>query len=410
MTIVTEKIFYEDCYCREFESRVLEIKKIDEENWIRLEKTAFYPKSGGQPSDQGTLNQIPIAALHEENGQIWHSLRRGNFAPGDQVVGRVDWERRFDHMQQHTGQHLLSQAFYQTSGLQTHSFHMGSEVNTIDLDVTTLEADQIYSAEDLAARRIFENRPVEVYFTDRSKLDQIPIRKPTQRTGRIRIVEIQGFDTSACGGTHVRRTGEVGLIKVRKWERVRKKARVEFYCGKRALLDYRQKNRSIYLLGKHFSAPEDQLLDAARQERDRLESLARRLGATQKRLTEFELQRVKQEATRLPNHWLLAVCVLQDTPVARARELALTLVSEASDRIALLGVKQEKPALIVARSENLEQIDLTEWVAEPAALLAGGGGGRPHLIQLGGTEPEGLPLALEWFKKRIDHLIESSRK
>lgn len=410
MAIVTEKIFYEDCYCQAFESRVLEAKKIDEENWIRLEETAFYPESGGQPSDQGTLNQIPITAVHEENDQIWHSLKRGNFAPGDQVVGRVDWERRFDHMQQHTGQHLLSRAFYQTSGLKTLSFHTGSEVSTIDLDVARLDTDQIYSAEDLAASIIFENRPVKIYFTDEARLDHVPIRKPTGRTGRIRIVEIEGFDTSACGGTHVRHTGEVGLIKVRKWERVHKKARVEFYCGKRTLFDYRQKNRSIYLLGKHFSAPEDQLLDAARQERDRLESVTLRLEATEKRLTEFERERVKQEATRLPNHWLLAACVLQDTPVARGRELALTFVNEAPDRIAVLGVRQEKPALIVARSENLEQIDLTQWVAEPAALLAGGGGGRPHLIQLGGKEPEGLPLALEWFKKRINDLIESSRK
>src|SRR5437667_8843195 len=204
----TERLYYTDCYLREFEASVLKVEPDSQGFRVYLDRTAFYPESGGQPMDSGTLGGIPVRGLLEEGDAIAHVLVR---APQvERVQGKIDWPRRFDHMQQHTGQHALSAAFEMTRNYKTVSFHLGAAASSIDLDSDRLGQRQIEEAENLANEVVFENREVRIFFRPEAEASQLDWRKPTGREGDVRLVEIDGFDLSACGGTHVSRTGAIG--------------------------------------------------------------------------------------------------------------------------------------------------------------------------------------------------------
>ena len=229
----TERLYYTDCYLQEFEAQVVRIEPDSKGTRVYLDRTAFYPESGGQPSDHGTLSEIELIEAVDEGDEIAHVVKRQ--LRGGKITGRIDWARRFDHMQQHTGQHILSAAFEKTGAYKTVSFHLGAEVSTIDLDSDRLGRRQVEEAEDLANQVVFENRPVRVFFQAADEANQLGLRKPTFREGDVRLVEVQGFDLSACGGTHVSQTGALGLTLIRKFERAKGLTRVEFVCGGRAL-------------------------------------------------------------------------------------------------------------------------------------------------------------------------------
>ena len=234
----TERLYYTDCYLMEFSARVIRTSPDALGARVYLDRTAFYPESGGQPSDRGTLAGIQVLDVIDEGEEVAHILAD---SPADETVqGRIDWERRFDHMQQHTGQHILSAAFERAGGYKTVSFHLGTESATIDLDSDRVGARQIGAAEELANGVVFENRTVQISFRAAAEAQQLDLRKPTFREGDIRLVEVEGFDLSACGGTHVRRTGSVGIISIRKVERAKGLTRIEFVCGGRALRRARQ--------------------------------------------------------------------------------------------------------------------------------------------------------------------------
>ena len=226
---MTERLYYTDAYLREFRARVT--GRSDDGRRIYLDRTAFYPASGGQPHDTGAIAGVPLVEAEDEGERIAHIVA----APveADEVDCRIDWDRRFDHMQQHSGQHLLSAVFVERFGIATVSFHLGQESSTIDLDTATLEAAQVLEAERRANQAVFENRPLSVTFEDAAETRDL--RKPSEREGTLRIVSIEGLDRSACGGTHVARTGEIGPILLRRLERIRNTVRVEFLCGGRAV-------------------------------------------------------------------------------------------------------------------------------------------------------------------------------
>jgi alanyl-tRNA synthetase len=227
--MVTERLYYSDSYLHEFHARVTE--RSGDGRRIYLERTAFYPTSGGQPHDTGTIAGVPLVDVEDEGERIAHVVA----APveSDEVACRIDWERRFDHMQQHSGQHLLSALFVERFGIPTVSFHLGQESSTIDLDTATLEAARVLETARRANEAVFENRPLEISFEDAAETRDL--RKPSSREGTLRIVSIAGLDRSACGGTHVARTGEIGAILLRKTERIRNTVRLEFLCGGRAV-------------------------------------------------------------------------------------------------------------------------------------------------------------------------------
>src|SRR5947209_11843183 len=201
----TDRLYYTDCYVCEFEARVLKVDRVAERFSVYLDRSAFYPESGGQLADRGTLAGMPVLELADEGEAIAHVLERQ--PQGEIIRGEIDWARRFDHMQQHTGQHLLSAAFEKTGNFATASFHMGEEASTIDLNSDRLGRRQIEEAEDLANQVVFEDRAVRIFFRPAEEAGRLDLRKPIVREGEVRLVEVEQFDLSACGGTHVSRTG-----------------------------------------------------------------------------------------------------------------------------------------------------------------------------------------------------------
>jgi alanyl-tRNA synthetase len=269
---MTDRLYYTDSYLCEFSARILE--RSADGRTVYLERTAFYPASGGQPCDTGAIAGVPVLEVADEGERIAHLLA----APLDSgpVDCTVDWSRRFDHMQQHTGQHLLSAVFAEWFGLRTVSFHLGAQSSTIDLEGGAVEPGAILDAERRANDIVFENRPVAVEFQDAAEVQGL--RKPTDREGTLRIVSIEGLDRSACGGTHVRATGEVGSILLRKIEKVRQTVRVEFVCGGRAVRRARSDYEALSKTAQLYSAPLEQVpaMVAAQLETVRANDKARR--------------------------------------------------------------------------------------------------------------------------------------
>ncbi len=227
--MTTDRLYYDDSYLTRFEASILD--RSEDGRRVYLDRTAFYPTSGGQPADLGRLDGVRVVDVVDENNRIAHLLE-ASLPPGP-VVGEVDWPRRFDHMQQHTGQHLLSAVIAEHFGFETESVHFGPEVATLDLDAPGLTVEQLRETEDWANAAVTEDRSVTVGFEDAATARGL--RKASERQGILRIVTIAGLDRSACGGTHVRSTGEIGPIFIRRLERVKKLIRLEFLCGRRAL-------------------------------------------------------------------------------------------------------------------------------------------------------------------------------
>jgi alanyl-tRNA synthetase len=250
---MTERLYYTDSYLREFQARVVE--RSADGRTVYLDRTLFYPASGGQPFDVGTIAGVAVVEVVDEEERVAHRLA-APLAVGE-VAGEIDWTRRFDHMQQHSGQHLLSAVFEELFGLHTVSFHLGAESATIDLEGGPVEARTVMEAERRANQAVSENRAIDVRFEDASAAQGL--RKASQREGTLRIVSIDGLDRSACGGTHVRTTGEIGPILLRKTEKIRQSVRVEFVCGGRAVRRARADFEALTRIAQLFSAPLDEV-------------------------------------------------------------------------------------------------------------------------------------------------------
>src|SRR3989441_8887916 len=286
---MTLRLYYTDSYLTEFDATVIAVERHGERLAVILDRSAFYPTSGGQPHDTGTLGGLPVTeVIEDDDDRVLHVVS----GPITGVVtGSIDWPRRFDHMQQHTGQHLLSQAFLQALGAQTRAVHLGAELSTLDLDLADLPAVAAGQAEDLANRIVFEDRPVQIREVDESELPGLGLRRPAKKRGRIRVVDVQEFDRSACGGTHVRRTGEIGTVKLRRWERFKGGIRVEFLCGWRALHDTRWKNALVGDLAAKFTVKDKEVPEAMERLAAQVRERDRTVTGLRDQLIELEVQR-----------------------------------------------------------------------------------------------------------------------
>ncbi len=390
---MTQRLYHQDSYLKTFRGRVVDVVRWKGKPAVELDRSCFYPASGGQPADRGVLEGLPVVEMAEPGGRLLHVLEQGCPEEGQDVKGSLDWERRFDHMQQHTGQHILSQAFIEVLDWETVSFHLGRESCTIDLAGAALSPELIYQVEDVANRIIIECRPIRVHLVDARRQGDFPLRKPSDRKGTLRIVEISDFDFSACGGTHCRSTGEVGLIKIRRWERAKKRARVEFYCGGRAFRDYRWKNRAVYSLSRLYSRPDREVVEAAMEHLEREEGLRKRLVEGQDRYLESEAARLLAGAQEVRGIRVVRR-VLTGMDMGAVRELARKLVQDGEKRLVLLGLEGDSPALVFARSEDLPW-HMGDWIRNAAPLIAGRGGGSPRHAQARGSRSEGLEAALD---------------
>jgi alanyl-tRNA synthetase len=403
---MTIRLYYDDAYLARFTARMIEQYSYQDKWAVVLDRTAFYPTSGGQPFDRGLLGGQPVldVLVRETDGEVLHLLG-AELEPG-QVSGEIDWERRFDHMQQHTGQHILSQAFVQAAQAETVSFHLSAESSTIDLAQKDLAPRDMERAELLANEIIWQDRPVITRVVPSSELEKVPLRKPAAVSGDVRIIQVQDFDWSACGGTHVARCGEIGLLKITRWERRGDELRVEFRCGRRAYEDYSLKHSLVHNLSTGFNVGYWELDQA-------VERLAAEAKDLRSRLRQAERDLCKHEAAELraAAPTVAGVQLVTHTVVARSqgnlRELARHLVSEPGV-VALLGAIQDphsagKVQLCFARSPDVE-LDLTPLVRGATQNLGGrGGGGRADFCQGGAqlADAQQLESALEWAAQKI---------
>jgi alanyl-tRNA synthetase len=341
---MTERLYYTDAYLREFDATVVE--RTDGGRRIYLDRTAFYPTSGGQPFDTGRLGEVQVLDVVDEGERIAHQLD-GPVAD-DRIIGRIDWDRRFDHMQQHTGQHLLSAVIADLLGHATMSVHFGDSSSTLDLDAGEIELEQVVAVEARANAVVTEDRAVEVGFE--SATGTTGLRKPSAREGTLRIITIDRLDRSACGGTHVRATGEIGAILIGKIERVRKTVRLEFVCGGRAVRRARSDHDLLVRLAGLYSASPGELpalLEGQRGELRRAAASVRELEHTVARYRAAELYAA---ATLRPSGRRVIVLREETGPLERLRPLAQAVA--ALSRAAFLGVVSQPPGVLVATSED----------------------------------------------------------
>ncbi|MFT4416023.1 alanyl-tRNA editing protein [Fredinandcohnia humi] len=249
---MTKKLYYESPYLTNWSTSVKDIIKKEGYCLVTLEETAFYPEGGGQPSDSGFIQSIEVLDVFSEQGEVYHKLP---YPPESRAVEcSIDWNRRFDHMQQHTGQHLLSALCIDLYNAHTSSFHLGRDTVSIDLCIPELREEQLQYIEKLVNQSIYENREIRTYFVTKDQAQTLPLRKQPDVEGNVlRIVEIDGIDTSACAGTHVHRTGELGLFKLLKTEKSKGNTRVYFIFGLRALQDYQATHTAITTLATAYS-------------------------------------------------------------------------------------------------------------------------------------------------------------
>jgi Predicted metal-dependent hydrolases related to alanyl-tRNA synthetase HxxxH domain len=277
----TERLYYNDSHIVEFDARVVDItERVSGWAGIVLDRTAFYPTGGGQPSDTGTLNGARVVECIDdgENGII-HLVQGTEPGLGSEVKGRIDWSRRLDHMQQHTGQHILSQAFVTLFKAPTKSFRVLEQSCEIDVDLQNPTDEVIEKAVELANNVIWEDRQITIRNVTSEAAASLPLRKGPAREGELRLIEIDGFDLTPCGGTHAYRTGEVGMIAVRTWERAKGLTRIEFVAGTRALADYRRANKSAREIAALFSTGRDDAPSLAAHMLQENKELGRRVRA-----------------------------------------------------------------------------------------------------------------------------------
>ncbi len=368
---MTHRLYYADSYLQEFEAEVIDVRPRGDRVAVVLDRTAFYPTSGGQPHDLGTLDHVAVVDVVEEGGSLLHIVTE---RLSGRVLGRIDWPRRFDHMQQHTGQHILSAAFLQTLHAQTRSVHFGVETSTVTLELADLSAEAATQVEDLANAIVFEDRPILVTEVDEAGLPGLGLRRPPKRGGRIRVVEVQGFDRSACGGTHVRRTGEVGPIKLRRWERAKGGIRTEFLCGWRSLQDYRWKNAMVVDLAARFTVKDRELGESIARLTDQVKERERALAEVSDRLVTSEARDRLAAAQGSPK---VIAEVLVGRSVEDVADLAGRIVAVGS-AIVLFGTGEGK--LVFARSPGIA-VNLSELLHRVTTSLGGRGGGRAEFAQ-----------------------------
>jgi alanyl-tRNA synthetase len=399
---MTLHLYYDDPYRTEFDAQIVRCVEGDKGSMgVILDRTCFYPTSGGQPCDHGTLDGQAVLDVTEDQGDIVHWLA-GPLA-GPSVHGRIHWPRRFDHMQQHTGQHILSQAFEQLLDAQTVSFHLGAEVCTIDLDRPTLEAAEAEHVEDRANEIIFADRPVLTRILAPEEIGTLELRKaPTVQTD-VRIVEVEGFDRSPCGGTHCARTGQVGPIAIRRWERRGQETRVEFVCGWRAVRDYRWKTATVNELALAFSVKDREMAAAVQRLMQEAADHRRELQRSREELLAGEADRLLAAGTVWHDSRIVRKA-FAERDVPEVRKLASLLVAQPRT-IALLGIAgtpsgcggteyRQQARLIFASSMDVPH-DMAALLKKTCQAFGGSGGGQPHLAQGGGFPGEQTSAALD---------------
>lgn len=391
----TERLYYNDSHLIEFEARVVDVtERVSGWTAVVLDRTAFYPTGGGQPSDTGVLNGSRVVECIDDGANgVLHVMQGATPARGETVKGRVDWPRRLDHMQQHTGQHILSQAFVKLFNAPTKSFRVLEQSCEIDVDLTHPTDAVIERAVELANNVIWEDRAIAIRNVTAAEAAELPVRKESSREGELRLIEIDGFDLTPCGGTHAYRTGEVGIIAVRTWERAKGLVRIEFVAGGRALADYRKANKSAREIAALFSAGRDDAPHLAAQMLEENKELHRRVRTLEETAAADEAERLFNETSPREDGTRVIAKVFEDRDNELLKKLAHALMAKPKT-VALLGSRDADTArLVFARSADTSS-DMSSLMRDACAVVEGRGGGKPEMAQGGGKKVDKLTDAI----------------
>ncbi|MFC0297190.1 alanyl-tRNA editing protein [Geobacillus jurassicus] len=384
---MTKKLYYTAPDVAAWTTTVTGIRQDGETYVVTLAETGFYPEGGGQPSDAGTIAGLPVLEVFEENEEVYHRLPA---PPGTGAVScAIDMARRRDHTQQHSGQHLLSAVFIEQLGAETVSFHLGRDVVTIDLAIEALSEQELLAAENRANELIYANLPVETYWVTPEKAERMPFRKRPDVSGNVRVVEIKGIDLSACCGTHVKRTGEIGLIKLLKAERHRGMTRLSFLCGQRALADYQQSHRIVQAAAGRFGTSRGQLLEVIAKWEHEKKELEKRLRQYEGIVFAVEGERAAAKPGRM-------VIGRYSQYGAKELQTIARLIADRYGKTSLLASLTDWRAVIVKAPSS--PLHAGNWLKEQAAPFGGKGGGNERQAQAFFPSLE----SLEQFLARVE--------
>jgi len=377
-----ELYYYQDAMLKEFHANIVRTG-IDEDGrpFIVLSNTAFYPTGGGQPHDTGFINDFRVIDVEKVENEIRHYVEEDPSTLHGEIIGVLDWERRFDHMQQHCGQHILSAAFVELFDFATVSFHLGSELVTIDINTDQVTEEQLALVEKRANKIILENRTIETIWVTKEDLHNYPLRKDVSVEEDIRLVIIPDYDYNGCGGIHPTSTGQVSLLKIMSTEKMKKNIRVSFVCGNRVLTQLAMRKKVLSDVARNLSVPEE---DAAIA----LQKIQKDAKATEKALGEAQDALLVYEANDLASNKVnnVVACNFVNRSVQTLQKLGRAIVVQNPDLVALLVSENEGKLQFVASKGTNVNLSMKEVSSKVLPLINGKGGGNDSLVQGGGEK------------------------
>ncbi len=405
----TERLYYNDSRLLEFDARVIDLNERDDGAVaVVLDRTAFYPTGGGQPNDTGTLGEARVVdCIDAEDEGVLHVIQGPTPEIGDMVHGKIDWLRRLDHMQQHTGQHLLSAAFVRLFDAPTKSFRVLEHECEIDVELDDSTDERIEQAVDLANQIIWESRSIQIHQVTANEAASLPLRKEPARAGELRVIEVNDFDLTPCGGTHARSTGEVGVIAVRSWERAKGLTRIQFMAGIRVLRDYRKANQTAVDVATLFSAGRDDSPALVAKLIDENKNLSRRVRELDQIACRVEAEELirgisppVREGSEQSTDARILTRIFADRDADSLKHLALALVTHPGV-VVLFGSRDGDTArLVFARSADASG-DMNALMRTACEMIDGRGGGKADLAQGGGKNAAALDEALQAAAKSL---------
>ncbi|WP_033543064.1 alanyl-tRNA editing protein [Planococcus sp. CAU13] len=390
---MTEKIFHQDVSVHTIEAEVIATGTDEKGHYAVLDRSCFYPAGGGQPADTGTIGEAEVLDVQEIEGEIRHYTLQ--LLENGKVPAAIDWQRRFDHMQQHTGQHLLSAVSENDFGMVTTSFHLGTERVTIDLDIPDITPVQLKAIERRVNELIYRQLPIHTNWVSREEALELPLRKPPAVEGKVRLVEIVGIDLNACGGTHLRNTAELGLIKILQSHKSKSGTRVYFLCGHRAMNHFDLLQTVTDQLTRTLNAPAAELQNAAAA------ALADR-KEKEKQLKKLTVQLIEQEADSLLPEGNLIIKEISGRPFKDVQQLARLAVKKHPSVYVLFTVSEgANIRLVCAKGKNTSG-DMKEVLGKMVEKAEGNAGGNEEFAQAGGL----LAVDVDSYKTAFERLIK----
>ncbi|AZN41360.1 alanyl-tRNA editing protein [Paenibacillus albus] len=393
---MTSRLYYKSAYVTEWETKITKSLQREDGWYVLLAESAFYPHGGGQPCDTGTINGVAVLDVISEEDEVLHKVER--LPEGETASCRIDWQRRFDHMQQHSGQHLLSAVCLKLFNAMTLSFHLGNESATIDVESPELTQEQLSGLEREVNQAIYDNHPITSYMVSPEEASRLPLVKPPTVSGNVRIVEIESVEFNACGGTHVSATGGIGMIKLLRTEKVKGNTRISFKCGSRALAEF---NDCLGILGKlslKFNTGKDDIIARVEKWEQEQKQIQAEMAALKEQNDSFVARELlEQQEVRLIAHQF------ENKPLKDLQNLAMKLTSLSNDPVLLVDLADFK--VVLSHSGAFEQ-SCGGFFKEHLGAYGGKGGGSSNLAQAGfGTRDDVLAF-YEFAKSRLISMVD----